>query len=247
MIFQQKEVARYFCRKLYRFFVHYHIDETIEKNVIEPLADLLYDGDYELAPVYKKLFKSEHFFDVKIRGGLIKSPIEYTTSLFRTGLANLPVKSNFDKRFDTLKWGFTRVTTSMNMELGNPPSVAGWQAYYSAPLYHKKWIDSVTYPIRQSYALSLVKGKSIGGKHNADDIQINFSQIKSQLSNTNSTKQVVEECIALLLPLNLPNSTQVALEEVYEKVKKDDAMATIEQQLQALFEAIYIMPEFQLS
>lgn len=247
MIFAQKEVARYFCRKLYRFFVHYRLDNTIEKNIIEPLADLLYKGNYELAPVYKKLFKSEHFFDIKIRGGLIKNPVEYTTSLYRTGLAILPKKTDYDKRFDTLKWGFTKVTTSLNMELGNPPSVAGWQAYYSAPLYHQKWIDSVTYPIRQSYAVSMTKGKSIGGKHNATDIQINFTQIKSQLTDISSTKLVVKECIALLLPLPLPVSAQESLEDIYTQVKKDKAMATIEQQLQALFEAIYTMPEYQLS
>ena len=39
----KKECARFFVRKLYRFFVHSHIDSTIESNVIEPLATTLYD------------------------------------------------------------------------------------------------------------------------------------------------------------------------------------------------------------
>jgi uncharacterized protein (DUF1800 family) len=38
MIFDQEETARHICRKLYRFFVYYHITEEIENDIITPLA-----------------------------------------------------------------------------------------------------------------------------------------------------------------------------------------------------------------
>jgi uncharacterized protein (DUF1800 family) len=40
LIFSQPEVARFICRKLYRFFVYHNIDEETEKTIIEPLAEL---------------------------------------------------------------------------------------------------------------------------------------------------------------------------------------------------------------
>ena len=39
MIFDHPEVAKHICRELYRYFVYYIIDESVELNVIEPLAD----------------------------------------------------------------------------------------------------------------------------------------------------------------------------------------------------------------
>ena len=29
-----------------------------------------------------------------------------------------------------------------------PPTVAGWSAYYQEPAYHEMWINSVTYPAK---------------------------------------------------------------------------------------------------
>ena len=38
MLFRQEELSKFICRKIYRFFVYYQIDDTIEANVITPLA-----------------------------------------------------------------------------------------------------------------------------------------------------------------------------------------------------------------
>ena len=50
MIFEQEEVSRFICRKLYRFFVYHNIDDTTEKNIIEPLAKTLRKNNYEIIP-----------------------------------------------------------------------------------------------------------------------------------------------------------------------------------------------------
>ena len=43
----------------------------------------------------------------------------------------------------------------LGMEVGDPPSVAGWPAYYQAPQFDKSWIttDSITNRARQTDAL----------------------------------------------------------------------------------------------
>ena len=41
MIFATDECSKFFCRKLYRFFVNSNIDDTVEATVITPLATIL--------------------------------------------------------------------------------------------------------------------------------------------------------------------------------------------------------------
>ncbi len=72
MIFATNEVAEYMCRRLYRWFVYYDIDEMVENNIIKPLAVLFRNANYEVAPVLRTLLMSEHFFDILSRGCLIK-------------------------------------------------------------------------------------------------------------------------------------------------------------------------------
>ena len=40
-IFQQEEVSKFIARKLYRWFVYYQIDDSIESAIIEPLAQII--------------------------------------------------------------------------------------------------------------------------------------------------------------------------------------------------------------
>src|SRR5450432_870823 len=83
MIFSQEEVSRFICRKLYRFFVYHNIDETTERDLIEPLAALFRKENYEIGPVLEALFSSQHFFDPANFGCMIKSPIDFTIGLCR--------------------------------------------------------------------------------------------------------------------------------------------------------------------
>ena len=46
---QQDTIARYICRRLYRFFVYYDIDANVEANVIVPLAAFLITSNWEMA------------------------------------------------------------------------------------------------------------------------------------------------------------------------------------------------------
>jgi uncharacterized protein (DUF1800 family) len=68
MIFQNEEVSKYICRRLYRWFVYYKIDGAAEQNVIVPLAKIFRDNNYEIKPVLRTLFESEHFFDTLNQG-----------------------------------------------------------------------------------------------------------------------------------------------------------------------------------
>ena len=77
MIFSTTEASRFFCRKIYKWFVYYDIDDATEVNVIAPLATILQDNNYDIAPMLTALFKSEHFFDTLNQACYIKKPFGY--------------------------------------------------------------------------------------------------------------------------------------------------------------------------
>jgi uncharacterized protein (DUF1800 family) len=62
MIFTKSQVvSEYICRRLYRYFIYYDIDSTIESNIIIPLARTFVANNWEIEPVLNQLFKSQHF------------------------------------------------------------------------------------------------------------------------------------------------------------------------------------------
>jgi len=78
MIFSKAaEASRYIVKELYRWFVYYEIDQAAEENVIAPLAQMLQNHNWDIAPVLSTLLKSEHFFDAMNQGCLIKSPVDF--------------------------------------------------------------------------------------------------------------------------------------------------------------------------
>lgn len=67
MLFNTTEAARFICRKLYKWFVYYDIDDATETDVIIPMATALQSNNYEIKAALELLFKSEHFLIQSIR------------------------------------------------------------------------------------------------------------------------------------------------------------------------------------
>jgi hypothetical protein len=77
IIFTKEEVSLFIARKLYRWFVYFTIDENIESQIIEPMAALIRENDYNLVPAIKALLSSEYFYDECVIGGMIKNPVDF--------------------------------------------------------------------------------------------------------------------------------------------------------------------------
>ncbi len=148
MLFDNEETARYLCRRLYNFFVYHEIDENAETNVIQPLAQLLKESNYEIVPVLESLFKSAHFFEESNIGAYIKSPADHFLSMLRVLNGRVPEDLAMQyQMLETYYW----LSGNLGMELGDPPNVAGWQAYYQQPTYDKIWINTDTTTRRAEY------------------------------------------------------------------------------------------------
>lgn len=198
MIFQTREVAKQVCRRLYRWFVYYVIDDAAETNVITPLADIFRSSNYEIAPVLKALFNSEHFFDTVNRGCIIKSPVDMYVSMireFKLNLATTPV----DIQYAHWKYFYDRCTVEAQ-NLGDPPSVAGWNAYYDGPAFYEVWFSATTIQTKARNLNSLTKaGITVNGiKLKTDSIAFNKLFPTPEDPNT-----VVSNFIKYLLPQDL--------------------------------------------
>jgi len=143
MIFAHEETARYITRRLYTFFVNPVISEFAETNIIRPLANDLRELDYEIVPVLKILLSSEHFFDPEHIGAMIKSPLDHLIGLWRTLEIDSVDENNLLLEADQFRNMFWRMA-KQSMELGDPPTVSGWPAYYQTPVFDKAWITTLT-------------------------------------------------------------------------------------------------------
>ncbi|MEM0994241.1 MAG: DUF1800 domain-containing protein [Bacteroidota bacterium] len=139
ILFEERssEIAHFICSKLYRFFV----SPTTDEEIVTQMAATFLANDFEIAPVLRQLFQSEHFFDDKIIGIQIKSPLDYFLSLVTEwGLETPP---------DNIIFNILYTSSLMGQRLFNPVDVAGWQG-------DRNWIDGNTLTTRWQSATGIV-------------------------------------------------------------------------------------------
>jgi len=129
---RETEIAQFICTKLYKFFVSHEYDAITQEDIINPLAQTLIDANFELAPMLKQLFKSQHFFDQRAIGVVIKSPYDVVFNYINEG--NLFYN-------DTVLQNLIYYTGILGQEIYNPPDVSGWQR-------DQNWINTETLPGR---------------------------------------------------------------------------------------------------
>jgi hypothetical protein len=257
IILDQDEVSRFMARKLYRWFVYYNIDEDIEANVIEPLAALMREENYEMQPVITALLSSEHFYHENAVGCMIKSPIDFTASFIKT--FEVETNLNLNQTY-TLWFALHGLNATLQQDMYNPPSVAGWKAYYQDPIYYRNWINSVTLPVRRVVTDGMAAGliplfdRPWG---------IDVLKIVGKIPNATDPNSMIEALVSLALPWPLSPDQLVYLKEIlipglpdfewtveygaYLLDPTDDAKRmAVENRLRAVFLALMGLPEFQL-
>jgi uncharacterized protein (DUF1800 family) len=193
MIFSKDEVALHICRKLYNWFVYYDIDATVETDVIVPLANIFRTNNYDIIPVLSVLLNSEHFFDVLNRGCLIKSPLDLAVGMSRDFGIVFPDATDLATQY--AQWDRIRSQASiLQQDIGDPPNVAGWQAYYQTPLFHELWINSDTLPKRNSFTDRMATtGYTVSGQK----IFIDVVAYTETLTNPSDPVVLIEEVLAM--------------------------------------------------
>lgn len=261
MVFATNECALYICRRLYRFFVYYDIDDTTEANVIGPLATIFRNNNYDIKPVLKALLTSEHFFDPLNRGCIIKSPVDFYAGVCREFEISFPADTDYVNAYNM--WDYIRTqAANVSQNLGDPPNVAGWQAYYQAPQYHELWINTDTLPKRNQFTDTMIgngytrNGKNIaidviaytGKLSNPADPNILIADVLAQLYVVDVSQQLKDFLKAILLSAQLADHYWTDAWNAYKTTPGDASLKKIvTTRLAALYKYIMDLSEYQLS
>jgi uncharacterized protein (DUF1800 family) len=261
MIFARPEVAEFICRKIYRWFVYYVIDDTIEQNVIQPLAAIFRDNNYEIKPVIETLLKSEHFFEAAQTGCYIKTPVDQAIGTMRSFNLSLNASTEFDKF--VLQFYLSSYLQDMSMLPGDPPNVAGWQPFRQVPQYYRMWINGDT--IRNRNVFTDVLTAFYIETPSGDRLSFDLLAFASQFSDPGNPVTLVDEITNLLFPQPLSLVKKLLLKSILLSGLPNDSywtaawgdyvlhpndpmiQQTVRSRLLALHLYLMRLPEFQLA
>ncbi len=212
MIFRQKETARYLVRKLYRWFIYYQIDDEIEQKIIEPLATLFIENNFEIKPLLKTLLSSEHFYDENFRGCMIKNPLEYTIGMLRQ--LEFPSPGEDDVVEHYAFWNQLNYQSRLQgLEIADPPDVAGWTAWYLEPAFNQIWINAASIPNRAK-VVNYVVSWGIRPATGYDKLYLDPFQLAYFADDPSDINNLVPTWTKLLFPQPSPDGLIAELKNV---------------------------------
>jgi uncharacterized protein (DUF1800 family) len=209
MIFANAEVAKYICRRLYRWFVYYDIDDTVEQNIITPLANVLRANNYEVKPVLDLLLKSEHFFDVLSRGCIIKSPADLVIGFCRESEIVFQPDTDYFTNYGFYNYMVSWLS-NMQQNIGDPPDVSGWKAYYQEPQFYEIWINSDTLPKRNQFTDTMLVS---GYTYNSKKIMLDPLAYATTFNNPGDPNAFIAELTERLLGLDISAASKAQLKK----------------------------------
>lgn len=233
ILFTQRaqEISEHICGKIYRQFVHPENDEEI----ISELAQTFRDSDWELAPVFRQLFKSEHFFDEKVIGTQIKSPLDL--------MLGTVIEGNFEiteeVRLNILYGGY-----QLNQGVFNPIDVAGWPG-------DRDWVNTNTITGRWQISDVFL----FTTYQNTPELLVSFARDLTS-DDANDPALVTQAIVDYLVPegLNTPEAYEAATmvfkwevpQNYYDSGQWNLYWETVPAQVALLMQHISRLPEFQL-
>jgi len=219
LIFQQDEVSRYICRKLYRYFVYYKIDDTVEANIIEPMAAILRANDYTIAP-----------------------------------------EGSITDDYQAARRAYTQAR-DMGITLRQPPSVAGWTAYYQEPTFFRLWLNTSSLQVRTSLSKRSISRNGFywGGDPHPFDWLSSISRYTNPLDPIEMIRDMAEE----MMPQPLADAQLQALRDLLlpaiddfvwtmeyadhiANPNDDDLRVSVENRLKQMIDGILQLAEFQM-
>ncbi len=220
IIFNQEETAKYICRKLYKEFVHFEPDVAI----VNQMATVFRDGNYELKPVLSMLLKSALFQSSEVVGAKIKSPVEFIiTQLKQFNIVN--------PEYEYLR----DIANDIGQTLFSPPGVAGWKG-------DKTWISTNTLPARNIFSDRIITGSRS---------DVNILDYARSFSSSENAIQFVTDITELFLSYKLSeNRNQYLLDVLLDGAEAYDWSTqneNAEARLLSFFKSVCRLSEYQLA
>ena len=140
IIFKKPECARFIAEKLWAYFAY----EQPEPEIVQGLAMLLRQSDYELKPLLTRIFSCNAFYSDRAVHTQIKSPVQLVVGAYQLLQKELPAN-------DSLSLVLRNGLRLMGQELLLPPDVDGWDGGMA-------WVNTSSLFLRYNFASYLVHG-----------------------------------------------------------------------------------------
>ncbi len=230
LIFTRPVVSEYICHKLYRFFVNDKPGEP-DKNTREYIVKLgakLRDENYQIKPVLRTLFMSEHFYDPANMACLVKSPVQLVVQAIRS--LRTPTRD-----LGTL----IEAMALMGQSIFQPPSVKGWEG-------GRTWINTSTMFVRQNVLIALLTGRRAEGHAwDADGNPYDAAHLIEHLRGENGDVNP-RDAVAYLMRFALGREPHEQRVQTLIHFVNDHGGRMENNMLVGLLSLITAMPEYQL-
>jgi uncharacterized protein (DUF1800 family) len=225
------EISDFIVKKIYSAFVS---PELPAQSIIDQLALTFRNANWEVLPVVKQLFKSEHFFDPEASATVIKDPLDCLGMFIKEANFTFP-QANLNTLF--------YYSSILGQQYFNPIDVAGWQG-------DRDWINSSTITGRwqaQEYIMWTM--------WNIDQELFRTIALDASLS-MNDPDAIARDIIDRFVSKSLYTASDYALattvfkgdvpENYYTNMQWDLNWGSVPYQVILLLQHIFRMPEFQL-
>lgn len=231
-ILQCRACADYITHKLYRYFVG-DLPEDPKKgdpktnSYLGRIASTLLSGKYEIKPVLRRIFMSEHFYSPSIISEQIKSPVQLIVGSVRS--LDTPVR-DLSILLDALDL--------MGQHIMHPPSVAGWDG-------GRSWINTSTMFVRQNILSFLLTGRTTRGYDpTARTDKYDPMPLLEELASAGGDRDI-SRVIEYLLRFTI-GSAPAHAREALESLANENGRAVTPDLVTALLLLVSAMPEYQL-
>jgi uncharacterized protein (DUF1800 family) len=228
-ILGKRQCAKFITRKLFRAFAaDLPLDEKTwdagTRQAVDDLTSTLLSARYNLKPMLRELFLSEHFYHPRVMGEQIKSPVQLIVGAMRT--LGTPLR-DAGVLLDALDL--------MGQDLLFPPSVKGWDG-------GRSWINTSTLYVRQNILAFLLTGKRPKGYDPLAKLEpFDPLPLASALGLSSGGEKTIDALLAYTLG-RAPESAKSALRDVLGSADGQLDAKT----LTNLLLVITAMPEYQL-
>jgi uncharacterized protein (DUF1800 family) len=218
ILVERRATARFLAKKLLEFFVH----PDPEPELIEEIADVYLDSNYDVRTVVREVLLSEAFSSERALLANVKSPVEFVVGMIRE------LKVDVQMRF------LVGPLALMEQVLFNPPTVAGWD-------WGLGWINTATLLTRYNVASALASVRQARGA------EFDPARLLPE-GEVPSAEAVVDHFLRILGPLPVSSETRQALIDYLNGEGPFELNArTIDKQVRGLIHLILTLPEYQLN
>ncbi|MEM7622679.1 MAG: DUF1800 domain-containing protein [Planctomycetota bacterium] len=237
-ILEDRATSSFIAAKLYDFFsLHLNApasdgdsaEARATNAVVDDMGRELLRSRYEVAPVLKKLFMSEHFYHPRVMNNRIKSPAELVVGAVRSLLTPVRDMGVLIQAMDL-----------MGQHVFMPPSVKGWDG-------GRSWVNTSTLFVRQNMMNFLLTGRLPHGydatakQEPYDPVPLLSPLIEASPASARQADAVIDYLLRFTIG-GSPEHARIALEDFANNQRRADDTNLIT----GMLVLITAMPEYQL-